>query len=156
MIKSIVPSVTTPMLPATCSCMLGLVQRLQYVHHSQATSISYTFLVADYTELQVTLTVWWSARLGSGLLHCTTSHASTGPTQLSITSSTKNQERAWNNLSCEWCRGYKEGREDLIERRWIVDVPTHVIAYWSIIDSHILVWAHSGSINNGREDLSKV
>ena len=28
--------------------LLSLVQRLRYVHHSQATSISYTLLVADY------------------------------------------------------------------------------------------------------------
>ena len=58
-----------------------------------------------------------------------------------------------------------EGREkveDLIERRRIVDVPMHVIAYQSIIDSthsRVLVGAHSGKVfslnNNGREDLSK-
>jgi len=28
--------------------LLSLVQRLRYVHHSQARPISYTFLVADY------------------------------------------------------------------------------------------------------------
>ena len=28
--------------------LLSLVQRLRYVYHSQATPISYTFLVADY------------------------------------------------------------------------------------------------------------
>ena len=28
--------------------LLSLVQRLRYVHHLQATPISYTFLVADY------------------------------------------------------------------------------------------------------------
>ena len=43
--------------------LLSLVQRLRCVHHSQATPISYTFLVADYrqhsyTKLQVTSTVW--------------------------------------------------------------------------------------------------
>ena len=55
-----------------------------------------------------------------------------------------------------------EGREDLVERRWIVDVPTHVIAYRSIIDnthSCVLLGARSGRVffnkNNGRENLSK-
>ena len=28
--------------------LLSIVRRLRYVHHSQATPISYTFLVADY------------------------------------------------------------------------------------------------------------
>ena len=28
--------------------LLNLIQRLRYVHHSQATPFSYTFLVADY------------------------------------------------------------------------------------------------------------
>ena len=34
---------------------LSLVQRLRYVHHSQATPISYTFLVADYWPSTATL-----------------------------------------------------------------------------------------------------
>ena len=53
-----------------------------------------------------------------------------------------------------------EGRKDLIERRWIVDVPTHIIGYRSIIDStRKLCFSRSPfwhfSNNNGREDLSK-
>ena len=53
------------------------------------------------------------------------------------------------------------GREDLVEHRRIVDVPTHIIAYPSIINSalsRVLVGVRSGSFlsnNNGREDLSK-
>ena len=39
--------------------LLKLVQRLSYAHHSQATSVSYTFLVADYQSS--TSTVRWSA-----------------------------------------------------------------------------------------------
>ena len=35
--------------------LLSLVQRLRYVHHSQATPISYTFLVADYWSSTATL-----------------------------------------------------------------------------------------------------
>ena len=31
--------------------LLSLVQRLRYVHHSEATPISYTFLVADYWSI---------------------------------------------------------------------------------------------------------
>ena len=34
---------------------MSLVQRLRYIHHSQATVISYTFLVADYQSSTVTL-----------------------------------------------------------------------------------------------------
>ena len=48
--------------------LLSLVQRLRYVHHSQARAISYTFLVADY---------WLSPHLATALLHCSTFHAST-------------------------------------------------------------------------------
>ena len=43
-----------------------------------------------------------------------------GPTQL-----LEKQKRTWSNLSCEWCRGWREGREDLIEHRRIVNVPTY-------------------------------
>jgi len=35
--------------------LLSLLQRLRYVHHSQATPISYTFLVADYWSSTATL-----------------------------------------------------------------------------------------------------
>jgi len=55
--------------------LLNLVQRLRYIHHSPATPISYTFLLADYwsntatLELQATLTIWWSPYLATALLH---------------------------------------------------------------------------------------
>ena len=54
-----------------------------YVHQSQAISISYTFLVADYWSSTATLsykslcTVWWSVHLASGFLHCSKCCAST-------------------------------------------------------------------------------
>ena len=59
--------------------------------------------------------------------------------------------------SHEWRKGREKGREDLIERKWIVDVPMHVIADSA---SCVLVGAHSGSFfffqtNKSREDLSK-
>ena len=56
----------------------------------------------------------------------------------------------------------REGTEDLIERRRIVDVPMHVIAYQMMIDSKrscVLLGAYSGRVfffnNNRREDLRK-
>jgi len=48
MIKSVDTSVTTKMLISHDLQLLSFVQRLRYIHHSQATPISYTFLVADY------------------------------------------------------------------------------------------------------------
>ena len=55
MIKIVVPSVTTLTLPMIDLQLLSLVQRLRRVHHSQPTSISYTFLVADYWSSTATL-----------------------------------------------------------------------------------------------------
>ena len=60
-----------------------LVYRLRSVHCEQARSISYNLLVADWRystaamRLQVTLTLQWSAQLATGLLHYSTSRAST-------------------------------------------------------------------------------
>ena len=62
--------------------LLCLVQRLRYVHHSQATPSATQFWMesidpAQLHELQATLTVWWSPHLATALLHCSTFHAST-------------------------------------------------------------------------------
>ena len=50
-----------------------------------------------------------------------------GPAQLSVACSTEKRSRAWSNSSRERRRGREKGREDLIERRRIVDEPTHVV-----------------------------
>ena len=60
-------------------------------------------------------------------LHNYSKITAVGPTQLSVACSMEKQERAWDNLSHEWPRGREKGREDLIECRWIVNVPTHVV-----------------------------
>ena len=84
MIKSVVPSVTTPTSPTSCSTWALYKDYGMYVHHSQATSISYTFLVADYWSSTATLSYkslcivwWWSAHLATGLLHCSKCRTST-------------------------------------------------------------------------------
>ena len=85
----------------------------------------------QYTKEQLVL----RAVLSYGLLvflstciHSTNNIASfPGPAQLSVAFSTEKRERAWNNLSREWRRGREKGREDLIERRRIVEVPTYVV-----------------------------
>ena len=82
MIKSIIPSVTIPVVIYELQ-LLSVVQTIVCVHHSQAISISYTFLVADYWSSTAMLrykslcTVWWSAHLATGLLHCSKCRAST-------------------------------------------------------------------------------
>ena len=53
MTKSVLPSVTTQMLPMTWSSWA--LYKDQGVHHSQATPISYTFLVADNWSSTATL-----------------------------------------------------------------------------------------------------
>ena len=55
--------------------------------------------------------------------------------------------------SHEWRKAREKGREDLIERKWIVDVPVHVIV--DSARSYVLVGAHSGNFFSNREDLSK-
>ena len=55
--------------------------------------------------------------------------------------------------SHEWRKAREKGREDLIEHKWIVDVPVHVIV--DSARSYVLVGAHSGSFFSNREDLSK-
>ena len=61
--------------------VLSLVQRIKYVHHSQATH--FWWQIIDPAQLytlsyiiQVILTVCWCAHLATGLLHCSTSHVS--------------------------------------------------------------------------------
>ena len=77
----------------------SLLQRLNYVHHLQATSISCTFLVANYWSntttlitLQVTWTIQWSAHIATGLLHCSISCASTALLMATVLL-----------LSTDWC-----------------------------------------------------
>ena len=70
-----------------------------------------------------------------------------GPAQLSVTCSTEKRKRAWYILSREGCRGREKGREDLIECRGIIDVPTHSSSSSTINStcSCVLVRACSGS-----------
>ena len=55
MTKSVLPSMTSQLNVSHDLKLLNLVQRLRYVHHSQGTPISYTFLVADYWSSTATL-----------------------------------------------------------------------------------------------------
>ena len=72
-----------------------------------------------------------------------------GPAQLSVACSTESGRGPGIIYHVSDVEGREKGREDLIERRRIVNVSTHVIACRSIIDStcsRVLVEAHSGRV----------
>ena len=80
MTKSVLPSVTTQMFPTTWSSWaLYKGYGMYTIHNLHPLYISGSTLLIQhsYTELQGTLTVWWSLHLATALLHCSTSHTST-------------------------------------------------------------------------------